>query len=231
MNKSCAARIAAVVLVAAVQATAQSPELQQKLTSVKQAAAENKQRLQRYQWTESTQLTLNGNAKPASESLCRYGPDGQIQKTPIGPPPPPPSGGRLKQRVVEKKTDEIKEYIASVKGLLTLYVPPDPQRMEQAFQAGKLSINPVGGTLNFVFTDYAQSGDRMTLTFDTAAKKIISFDINTYMGQTKDVVTLQGQMASLPDGTNYVRQTSLNATAKKLVANTTNVNYQILGSF
>jgi len=70
----------------------------------------------------------------------------------------------------------------------------------------------------------------MTLTFDPARKAIVSLSINTYMGQAKDVVTLQVQMASLPDGTNYAGQTVLNATAKQLVVTTTNSNYQKLGS-
>jgi len=49
------------------------------------------------------------------------------------------------------------------------------------------------------------------------------------MGETKDSVTLQVQMASLPDGTNYVQQTLLDAAAKKLQVTTTNSNYQRLG--
>jgi hypothetical protein len=223
--------ISAVVLVATVQAMAQNGGVQEKLGAVKQAAAENKQRLLQYQWTETTQLTLKGDPKPPSETLCRYGPDGQVQKTPIGPPPAAPSGGRVKQRIIAKKKEEMKDYMGDVKGLLALYVPPDPQKMQQAFQAGKVSLNPAGGMVNLIFTDYAQPGDRMTLSFDTAAKKITSLNINTYMGEAKDVVTLQGQMASLPDGTNYVQQTILNATAKQLAVNTTSSNYQKLGGY
>jgi hypothetical protein len=221
--------IGAAILAITVPAIAQNGELQQKLAAVKQAAAENKQRLRQYQWTETTQITLKGDEKPPSQKLCQYGPDGQVQKTPIGPPPQQPSGGRLKQRVVEKKKAEMADYMDDVKGLLSMYVPPDPQKMEQAFQAGKLSLNPMGGVINFVFTDYAQPGDRMTLTFDTASKKITSLNINTYMGQTKDAVTLQVQMASLPEGTNYAQQTVLNASAKQLAVTTTNSNYQKLG--
>jgi len=216
------------VLVAAQQAVAQNAELQQKVAAVKQAAAENKQRLRQYQWTETVQLTLKGDAKPPSVSLCRYGPDGQVQKTPMSAPPPPPSGGRLKQRVIANKKQEMKDYMGDVKGLLALYVPPDPQRMEQAFQAGKVLLNPAGSIVNIIFTDYAQPGDRMTIAFDGAAKKMVSLNVNTYMGQTKDVVTLSAQMGGLPDGTNYVPQTILNATAKQLVVNTTNSNYQKL---
>jgi len=220
--------ILAVVLAVALPSMAQNGELQQKLAAVKQAAAENKQRLHQYQWTETTQLTLKGDPKPSSEKLCQYGPDGQVQKTPIGPPPQQPSGGRVKQRVIAKKKAEMQDYMEDVKGVLSMYVPPDPQRMQQAFQAGKVSLNPSGGVVNLIFTDYAKPGDRMTLTFDTATKKIVSLNVNTYMGQAKDAVTLQVQMASLPDGTNYAERTVLNASAKQLVVTTTNSNYQKL---
>jgi hypothetical protein len=220
--------VAALILIAAASIFAQSAELQQKLAEVKQSAAENKQRLRQYQWTETIQLTLKGDAKSPTQNLCQYGPDGQVQKTPIGPPPEQPSGGRVKQRVIAKKKAEMTDYMDDVKGLLTMYVPPDPQRMQLAFQAGKASFNLAGSAVNLIFTDYAQPGDRMTLTFDPASKKIVALSVNTYMGQGKDAVTLQVRMASLPDGTNYSQQTVLNASAKQLVVTTTNSNYQRL---
>jgi hypothetical protein len=83
--------------------------------------------------------------------------------------------------------------------------------------------------VNLIFKNYVQSGDQLTLTFDTTAKKVSSVNINTFMGDAQDAVTLQVQMASLPDGTNYAQQTILNATAKNLLVVTTNSNYQILG--
>ena len=220
--------LGAILLATTVPTIAQNGELQQKLAAVKQAAAENKQQLRQYQWIETTQLTLKGDAKPSSQKLCQYGPDGQVQKTPMGPPPEQPSGGRMKQRVIAKKKAEMQDYMEDVRSLLSMYVPPDPQKMQQAFQAGKISLNPSGDALNLIFTDYAEPGDRMTLTFDTAAKKITSLSVNTYMGQAKDAVTLQVQMASLPGGINYAQQTVLNASAKQLVVTTTNSNYQKL---
>lgn len=222
------ALIGGVALAIIAPAIAQNPEIQQKLAAVKQAAAENKQKIRQYQWTETTQLTLKGDAKPPTQNLCQYGPDGKVQKTMIGTPPPPPSGGRMKQKIVAKKKAEMKDYMQDVKAVLAMYVPPDPQKMQAAFQAGKVSLNPAGSAVNLVFADYAQPGDKMTLTFDTAAKKISALKIDTYMGEEKDVVTLQVQMASLPDGTNYESQTILNATAKQLVVTTTNSDYKKL---
>jgi hypothetical protein len=218
----------AVAFLAVGPAIAQNGELQEKVAAVKQSVAENKQKLQQYQWIETTQLTLKGDPKPASTNLCRYGLDGQVQKNLVSPPPEPPSGGRMKQKIIAKKKEEMKDYMGDVKALLSQYVPPDPERMQQAYQAGKVSFNPAGGVVNLIFKDYAQPGDQMTLTFDTAAHKIVSLNVNTYMGFAKDAVTLQVQMASLPDGTNYAQQTVLSATAKQLVVTTTNSNYQHL---
>ena len=66
-------------------------ELQQKLAAVKQSVAQNQQKLHQYQWTETTQLTLKGEPKPPKTLQCQYGPDGKVQKTPVGSPPHPPA--------------------------------------------------------------------------------------------------------------------------------------------
>jgi hypothetical protein len=222
-NNSHMLLIAALLLASTVPAIAQANgDLQQKLAAVKQSAAENQQKLHKYQWTETTQLNLKGDDKPPSQSMCQYGPDGKVQKIPMSAPPPPPSGGRLKQRVVEKKKGEMKDYMGQVKTLLAMYVPPDSQRMQQAFQNDRAFPTGTGG---IVFKDYAQPGDQMTITFDPASKKISSVNVNTYMDDPKDIVTLAVQFATLPDGTNYVQKSVLDATAKQLQVTTTNANY------
>ena len=206
-------------------------ELQQKLAAVKQSAAENQLRLHQYQWTETTQLTLKGEAKPPKTEMCKYGPDGKVLKTPEGAPPPPPSGGKMKQRIIEKKKEEMQDYMGQVKTLLAKYTPPDPQKMEQAFKSGNASLNPnpAAETIGIVFKNDAQSGDQLTLSFETATKKVSGLNVNTFLDDPKDVVTLVVKMASLPDGTNYVQQTVLDATAKQLQVTTTNSNYQKIG--
>jgi hypothetical protein len=95
--------IGVLAFVASLPAIAQNSDLQQKLAGVKQAVAENQQKLHQYQWTETTQLTLKGEPKPPTQSMCQYGPDGKVQKTPMGPPPEQPSGGKFKKKMIEKK--------------------------------------------------------------------------------------------------------------------------------
>lgn len=217
--------IGAMILLTGAPALPQNQEIQEKLAIAREAARENKLSLMHYQWTETNQITLKGDQKPPSQFLCQYGSDGRVQKTPIGPPPEEPSGGRLKKRIIEKKKEEMKDYMDDVKAVIAMYVPPDSQRMQQAYQAGNLSFNPAPGVMNLVFNNYAQPGDKMTLTFDPTTKKITHLSVNTYMGEAKDAVTLQIQMATLPDGTSYPAQTVLNAAAKKLTVTTSNSNY------
>jgi hypothetical protein len=205
-------------------------ELQQKLAALKQSAAANKQKLHQYQWVETQTLTLKGEQKPPKSNLCSYGPNGQVQKVPIDQQQPQQSGrqGRLKQHVIEKKTEEMQDYMQQVKGVISMYVPPEAQLMEKAFQAHNVSIVPGGGTPQLVFKNYAQPGDQMTIAFDMATKKIQTLNVNTYLGDAKDAITLAVQFASLPDGTNYAAQTVLNAPAKQISVTTTNTNYSRL---
>jgi uncharacterized protein YxeA len=216
-----------VTAVAQMAGGASNPELQQKLMALKQSAAENKQKLHQYQWTETQQITLKGEQKPERVFQCSYGPNGQVQKIPMGAQQAPPDKRGLRGRVVEKKTDEMKEYMQQVQSLLSMYVPPNPQLIQQAMQKQNVSIDKTMGSnlTQLVFKNYAKDGDQMTLGFDAAAKKIATINVNTYMDNPKDAVTLAVTMASLPDGTNYAQQTVLNATAKQIQVTTSNSNY------
>jgi len=205
-----------------------SPELQQKFQALKQASAENKQQLTQYQWVETTVLTYKGEDKPPKQDLCRYGPNGQVQKVPIGEPQQQQQSGRqgrLKERVVEKKKEEMQDYLQQAKSVISLYVPPSSQRMQKAFEQHNVSIVPGGGVAQLVFKNYAQPGDQMTIAFDTATKKIQSLDVNSYVGDPKDSISMAAQFASLPDGTNYVSQSVLNAPSKDVKVTTTNSQY------
>ncbi len=222
--------IASSALAVAQTGSGATSELQQKLAALKQSAAENKQKLHHYQWVETSQLTLKGEQKPEKVYQCSYGPNGQVQKVPLGTPPqqsPDNSsrrgGGRLRQKIVEKKTEEMKDYMEQVHSLLALYVPPNSELMQQAFEKKNASFDKSMGTV--VFSNYAKQGDQMTIGFDTAARKISTINVKTYMDDPKDAVTLAVRMASLPDGTNYAQQTVLNATAKQMQVTTTNSNY------
>jgi len=108
-------------------------------------------------------------------------------------------------------------------------VPPDGQTMQDSFQNGKASVTPAaGGVVTLTFRDYAKPGDTVALMLDTTSNKVQSFAVNTYLDAPADVVTLKVSFTSLPDGTNYVSQTVLDATKENVQIQTTNSNYRKL---
>jgi hypothetical protein len=201
--------------------------LQQRLGEVKQSIAQNQARLRHYAWTETTEISLKGEEKKRTQAACQYGPDGKVQKTAIGAAPPPPSRRGIKGKIVTKKIDEMKDYMDRVGSLMRRYIPPAAQDMQAAFQVGKATLNPASGEL--VFSDYAKPGDKVTLTFDVATKKLRSFSVMTYLDEPKDTVTMDARFSSLPDGTNFVEQSVLDASAKQIQITTTNFGYQKVG--
>jgi hypothetical protein len=224
------AAVVVVVLPAFSQEVGANPELQQKVTALKQAVAQNQQALKQYTWTETTQMVFKGETKSTKQSQCQYGPDGKVQKTAIGGDAPPAEKKRgLKGRVIEKKKDEMKDYMERVASLIKRYVPPEGSQMQESFQSGKAALKPAdGGILTIVFADYAKPGDSVALAFDAAAKKVRGYDVKTYLDAPEDVVALKVVFDSLPDGTNHVAQSVLDATAKQIQIRTTNSGYNKL---
>lgn len=207
---------------------------QQRVAELRQAIAANRDALKHYQWLQTTQVSIKGETKKDDSYTCRYGPDGQVQKTLLGPGPvqqkPIPTSG-IKGRIAQKKVAEMQDYTTRLKSLISHYAPPNPEMIQQAARAGNVSVNgSPGGLASLIFTNFYKSGDKVTFGFDTAAKKLVSYDVNTWLDDPqKDVVTMANKFASLPNGVTYLNQTVLNAEGKQIQVTTTNDNYTLIG--
>jgi hypothetical protein len=207
--------------------------LQQRLAEVKQTLAQSQAQLKSYEWVETTEVSLKGEVKKRVQNECRYGPDGKVQKTPVGGEPEENGGKKrgLKGRAVAKKVDELKEYMERFGSLIGRYVPPEAQLMQQAFQAGTVSIDrPAEGSVAaLVFNDYIKPGDKVKLTVDTAAKALRGYDVATYLDDPADKASLTTRFSSLADGTNYLEETVLVSESKKLQIKTVNFGHRKTG--
>jgi hypothetical protein len=218
---------AAMILVTlAISAVAQGPEMQQ----IQQSIAANQQRLAHYTWQEQQTVSLKGEVKSQTLYQVHMGPDGKPQKTQLSAPPPPPSGRRLKEHIIEKKEGELKEYAQQISELVHSYVPPNPQKMQQAFQQGSGSLSRAGaGAVQLAFTNYNMQGDSMKLVINPADKGIQSVDVSSYLNNDpKDAVTFTAQFFKLPDGTNYMSSATVNGEKEHLTIQIQNMNYQPL---
>lgn len=228
----------AIVLLAAA-ATAQNPpqgntSFQERITALKESLAKNQAALKAYTWTETTEISLNGEVKKTELKQCQYGPDGKVQKTPLpsenaqAQQEPGRRERLLKKAVVDHKVEELKDYLEKATALVHEYVPLDHEKVQAAQAAGKIEIGPptADGIATLTITDYVKSGDKVVLGFDTTAKNLRSYQVQSYVEKPKDDdVTLNVAFASLPNGVNYPQQETLNIEAKKLGVKITNSGY------
>jgi hypothetical protein len=210
------------------QTQAQNPALQEKLAAIKQASAANKQALAHYTWLEQQTISLKGEVKKTQQFQVQMV-NGQQQKTELNPQPPAqPSGGRLKERIIEKKTEELVAYGQQIAALAKQYAQTDPQALQQAFQQGNISMQPNGstGTVGLIIKSYLKPNDSVTLVFSEQNKALQSVKVATYLTDPSDAVTVAVQYAKLPDGTNHVATMQVNGVAKQLGVAIQNSNYQ-----
>jgi len=216
---------------------------QAKVAELKQSLAANQKALHQYTWVETTEISMKGEVKKTEKKECRYGTDGKVIKTDLAgtaPAPaakaPPSGGGRrggrgggaLKEKVIENKVDDLKEYMGDVTALVKQYVPPDPAKIQAAAQGGKAALDKEStpGVAQLVITDYYLPGDKLAIAFNSAAKQLAAMNVNSYLGKEKDTVTLAVRFASLPDAVNYPAETVLVAAAKHIQVKITNSGYK-----
>lgn len=224
---------------AAAIATAQAPagDKQARIEALKQSVAANQAALKQYTWVETTVVSLKGEVKKQEQKQCSYGADGKVQKTPIPGAAPQQAaqskggggrrGGRMKEKIVANKVEEMKDYMEKVAALVKEYVPPDPQRIQAAQAAGNVDVQPAAqGPTMLTLKSYYKPQDALSLGFDTAAKKIRTYNVNSYVEDPKDdVVTLAVTFGSLDDGTGYPQQVVLDVKDKQIQVKVTNGGY------
>jgi hypothetical protein len=210
-------------------ASGSQPAIKEQLAKVKQSVMDNRTQLQKYHWLETTVVSVKGDSKKDEQKACRYAADGNIEKTPLGwQDAPKDMPGGLRGKVAKKKIGEMQDYMERLKGLISHYVPPNPEMMQNSFQAGKVNLNmSSGGLAELTFRDYYKGGDSITLGFDTASSRITSYNITSYLDGPEDVVTMANQFSSLPSNITYLQQTILTSKSKQIEIKTTNSQYEL----
>ena len=211
---------------------AQNPEMQQRVAEVKESMAVNKQLLAQYTWMEQDVISIKGEEKKEELYNVQLGPDGKPQKTAVDPTSVSDDDRKrrgLRGRIVEKKTEEFKEYGDQIKALVQQYVPPDKDMLQQAYQQGNVMMGPMGGApgeYRLVISNYVKQGDNMTLVMSKAQKSLVSLSIATYLTDPSDAVKVNVQFARIPNGPNHVTTETIDGVSKQLTITVQNSNYQ-----
>lgn len=220
------ARVALLVILGlplAVSASQDPPTPDQRVAALKQSLADSQARLHKYEWIETTVVSLKGEEKARTQKRCYYGADGKVQKLAMGDAPEPKAapqgrrGGRLKAKIVENKKSEMHEYMERAATLIHQYVPPAPAQVQKVKDAGRLTLTPLDqGRAGIALTDYLQTGDRLTIVVNAKTNTLGSLIVATYLDKPEDIVALDVGFSTLADGTSYTAQTTLEAKAKNI---------------
>ena len=189
----------------------------------------NAQALKAFSYQQRMQLQLKGETKKVTLNQITHDMSGNEQKTLLSEEPASggqPSGGRLKQRVVAKKTGEFKDMMHSIAALVKSYTELPPQQMQASLKQASFSQGEgdMAGSVQILMRNVNQQGDSMTIWIDRTAMLFRKAEIaTTYEGNP---VTTTANYAMLPSGQVYMAQAVLNYPKKEVVVEIDNSNYQ-----
>jgi hypothetical protein len=227
--------LVSVVLLAAIFASpveAQAPGagIQERVAALKNSMAASQQDLRRYQWIETTTVSVNGEQKSWKEMSCYYGADGSLQKVPVASSPPPRKKFGLRGAIQAEKQEEMTDTMKQAAALVKSYVPPNAALIDRAVQSGNVSVDMIqpGKVVRLDFKNYQLPGDVLGITLDLTTNRLLGINVSTYMGDPSNPVTMVSQMGQLMDGATYTARTELQVPSKNIEVDVVSTGYRPL---
>jgi hypothetical protein len=199
------------------------------------AVKANAAALRAFSWQQRLQIQVNGETKKVTLTQMNYDINGNLQKTLLSEQPPPGSSqpssggrvrGRIKQKVVEKKTGEFKEMMEGIAAVVKSYTELPPEKLQAALKQAAFSEGQgdMGGSIQIKMSGVLQPGDSLTLWLDREALLFRRIAIATSYEQKP--VTVTANYAMLQSREVYMGQAIVNYPAKQVVLEIDNLNYQ-----
>jgi hypothetical protein len=198
----------------ALAAIARQTELQGHVSLLKTSLTQSREQLKKYRWTETTVLLLKGQEKSRKLYNCRYASDGSVQKIVVEATP--------------ENIEDLANYVERAMGLVKMYVPPDPHKIQASTTEGKASLMTIdpGDRVRMRFQNYQIPGDQLSIDVDRTNNRLLGASVTTYLEDPKEVVSLVIQFDPLPDGTSYPSKIELSVINKNLAIQITNADYR-----
>ncbi len=213
------------------------PAPQERVTAIKQSLEDSKVALRQYEWVETTIISVKGEEKSRTQQRCYYGADGKIQKVALAQPAQQDSsggrrdrrGGRVRERIVERKTEQVTEYMQRAVQTVHSYLPPDPALIQQSKDAGKVMMQPLDdGHARITVGDYMRPGDAISIELDLAANRILALGVETYIEDAEDAVSFTVTFGELVSGVSYQSVVVVDAPSQNVTVTVQNSGYRRL---
>ena len=176
-------------------------------------------------------IAKGGEEKSRKQNTCYYGVDGEVQKVPVASEAEAESGprGPIRKRIAASKKEEVTAYMQSAAALVHEYVPPDRNRIQQAVNAGNLSVSPAGQRVWLTFRNYLKANDALNVDIEMPTNRLLGMSIASYLDDPKDTIQLDVVMGLLPDGTIFNQRSTLAAPAKDMTVTVENSGHRHTG--
>ncbi|HEX4274214.1 MAG TPA: hypothetical protein VHZ74_02615 [Bryobacteraceae bacterium] len=221
----------AALLVAATMGVAQIPGA----PGIGQSMKQNADELKHYSYKRRTEINVKDKSFGPRVDLVRYV-DGKRETIPLEKPArPDQSGGRrgLRGKIVEKKieekTDEMKEERERLDALLHSYLSPGSDSMRAVFEKAAISRTGPGpdADVKVVAKGIMKPSDSFTLIWSVANRRPVSIDIHAELDGKP--VQLTREYAVLKDGPFYAIHTVIFMPTKNTRINIDTFDYSTSG--
>lgn len=193
-------------------------DVQETVAMIKKNLAESKEKIKKYEWIETTTIFSKGEQKSLKQNQCYYSVDGKLTKVETGGSKQAKTPGGIRGKIASNKKEEITDYMKKAVEKIQAYLPPSPDKIQKIYGDGKVSIQVLepGKKFKLSFPDYNEPGDVLTISVDKIKQKLIGASVSTSVDNPAEKVIFNITFKDLPDGTQYVANTTLDAQAKNV---------------
>ena len=175
--------------------------------------AENVKLLRQYTWKQRTAVKFKGEEKFVRVKQVKLDPDGKKQETVLSEKTEKPPSGPIRRAIADHKRTEMKDYVDNhLYAFIESYLPLKPERLKAALATAQLGA--VGNSMGLTMKDYQQQGDALTVSFDSATKRLLRLQLDTKL--ENDPVTVTVDMSTVANGPTYPAQTKIKVPAKDI---------------
>jgi hypothetical protein len=206
------------IFIAGITRVFAQAEMQENIAMIKKNLADSKAKMKMYEWIETTTTFIKGEQKSLKQKQCYYALDGKLTKVETGGSADAKKPGGLRGKIADNKKEDMVDYVNQAIAKIQTYLPPNPDKIQQIYGAGKMSIQMLepNKKLKFSFPDYNEAGDLFSMSINKPEQKIISVDVSTSVDDPKEKVVFNITYNNLPDGTQYPGSITLDAPEKNL---------------
>jgi hypothetical protein len=220
----------AVLLAAAAMVAAQTPDG----AGIGQSMKQNAEALKRYSYKRRTEITVKDRSLGTRVDLVRYV-DGKMETASVEAPPPLAQSGRggLRGKIVEKKIakkkEEMKEDRERLESLLHSYLSPGSDAMRNMLAKATISRTAPGpdADIKVVATGVAKPSDSFTLVWSVVNHRPVSIEIRAELDGKP--VQLAVEYSVLKDGPFYAARTLISVPKKETVIRIDTSDYILSG--